>query len=368
MGVSTRLRIWATAIALTVGIVGTAGAQEPADPPARETVEVGLFISPPFVMQGEDGYEGMAVDLWELVAGRLGLETHYRVYPTVRKLVAATEANDIAVAVTNLSITRKRAETMDFSHPWYDSGLRVMVDTGSAASFRDLFAALQDAGFLTSYAWLALVILLATLGFTLFDRRFDSGFPRRWRDGLSESFYLVMSVVTSGRYPSRKNLFGWVGRIWQACWLIFGVAVLAYVTSSVTSVMTSMTLASQINSLEDLDGRPVGVLDGTVAEDFALANGIEPRVYGDLDAIVAAMRRNDIPATIDDAPVLEYYAYTHPGQPLDVVGALFEPDKYGFAMPLGSPLVKEVTLEVISAHEQDDIEAIREKYFGEPDL
>ena len=270
--------------------------------------------------------------------------------------------------MTNLSITRKRAETVDFSHPWYDSGLRVMVDTQGSASFRDLFSAIKDAGFLTSYAWLALVILLATLGFTLFDRRFDEGFSRRWRDGLADSFYLVMSVVTSGRYPSRKNLFGWIGRVWQAFWLIFGVAVLAYVTSSVTSVMTTMTLQSRINSLEDLEGRTVGVLDGNVAEDFALDNGFETRVYPDLDTIVTALRRDQIPATIDDAPVLEYYAHTHPGEPLDVVGALFEPDKYGFAMPLGSPLVKEVTLEVISAHEQDEIDAIREKYFGEPDL
>ena len=367
MGLMKALRAWAAGIILAIGVTGIAGAQEQAVPSSK-AVEVGLFVSPPFVMQGKDGYEGMAVDLWELVAGRLGLVSNYRVYPTVRQLVKATEAGDIDVAVTNLSITRKRAETVDFSHPWYNSGLRVMVDNQGSASFRDLFAALQDAGFLTSYAWLALVILLATIGFTVFDRRFDEGFSRRWRDGLADSFYLVMSVVTSGRYPSRKNLFGWFGRVWQAFWLIFGVAVLAYVTSSVTSVMTTMTLQSQINSLDDLQGRTVGVLDGSVAEDFALANGLEARSYPDLDAIVAALRRNDVAATINDAPVLEYYAYTHPGEPLDVVGALFEPDKYGFAMPLGSKLVKEVTLEVISAHEQDEIDAIREKYFGEPDL
>jgi len=367
MNVTNQLRACAAAVFLIFGLGGATVAQEQAQ--ARGgTVEVGLFISPPFVMKGKDGYEGMAVDLWELVAGRLGLVSNYRVYPSIRELVAATEKAEVDVAVTNLSITRKRAETMEFSQPWYDSGLRIMVDTQGSASFRDLFSALQDAGFLTSYAWLALVILLATLGFTIFDRRFDAGFPQRWRDGLADSFYLVMSVVTSGRYPSRKNLFGWMGRVWQAFWLIFGVAVLAYVTSSVTSVMTTMTLRSQINSLEDLNGRTVAVLNGSVAEDFARLNGFETRVYPDLDAIVDALLRNDAPATIDDAPVLEYYAYTHPGDPLDVVGALFEPDKYGFATPLASTLVKDITLEVISAHEQDDIEAIREKYFGEPDL
>jgi polar amino acid transport system substrate-binding protein len=47
---------------------------------------------------------------------------------------------------------------------------------------------------------------------TIFDRHFDESFPKRWREGLAESFHHVVSIATSGK-TSRKNLFGWLGRI-----------------------------------------------------------------------------------------------------------------------------------------------------------
>ena len=111
MGGRTGLRMRLAALLMAIGMAGIANAQEPPEPapteaaPAR-SVEVGLFVSPPFVMKAADGHDGMAVDLWELVADRLGLASRYRVYPSVRELVAATEAGEVDVAVTNLSITR----------------------------------------------------------------------------------------------------------------------------------------------------------------------------------------------------------------------------------------------------------------------
>src|SRR3546814_885946 len=138
-----------------------------------------------------------------------------------------------------------------------------------------------------------------------------------------------MSVVTSGRPPSRKNLFGWIGRIWQALWLVCGIAVLAFVTSSVTSVMTTLSLSNQISSVNDLDGRPVGVLIGTVEEDYAHEQGLSVRSYSGLANATAALLDGEVTAIIADAPVLEYYAHTNPDVPVSVVGRLFERDKYG---------------------------------------
>ena len=40
----------------------------------------------------------------------------------------------------------------------------------------------------------------------------------------------------------------------------------AYVTSSVTSVMTTLSLTNQINSVADLPGKSIGVFAGSVAE------------------------------------------------------------------------------------------------------
>jgi ABC-type amino acid transport substrate-binding protein len=332
-------------------------------PRAEEApVKVGLYVSPPFVIEQDGGFSGMAVELWEAIAADLDLGSDYQVLPTLRELVQATAGGDLDVAVTNLTITQGRAERIDFTHPWYDGGLRIMIDEDRASGFWDVVAGLHESGFLRAYAWLALVILAATILLTLFDRRFDRDFPTRWREGIAESFFAVMSIATSGR-AARKNLFGWLGRIWQGLWLICGVAVLAYVTSSVTSVMTILALTNQIHNLGDLPGKTVGVFTGSIAEDFARESALRSRSFAQLGNAVAALRDGRIAAIVADAPVLEYYAATHPDEAVAVVGPIFEPDKYGFGLTLGSDLTRPLTVQLLGAHESGLLAELRAKYF-----
>lgn len=342
-----------------------AGAQE-ADGTERAArpVAVGVYVHPPFVIRKGDAFTGMAIELWEWIAGQRGLESRYVELGNVGELVDAAAAGDIDVAVTNMTVTRERAERIDFTHPWFDAGQRVMINEERGAGFGDVFRGLSDSGHLRAYGWIALVIVAATFLMTLFDRRFDRDFPRRWRDGVAESSYTVMSVATSGRSPARKNLFGWAGRIWQGLWLACGVAVLAYVTSSVTSVMTTLSLTSQINSVSDLGSRSVGVQPGSVSQDYARQAGFATRPFEQIGEAVEALLDGRIDAIVGDAPVLEYYAHTNPDRPVTVVGPIFAPDKYAFGLPRRSELTRPLTVELIGAHESGVIEEIRSRYFG----
>lgn len=329
-----------------------------------QPLTVGVMVSPPFVMEDNGKFSGLAIDLWQDVATEKEWRFEYQEYETFRDLLSAAESGHVDLAMTNLTITQQRALKVDFTQPWFDGGMRLMVNTEQGTGFQGVIKGLAQAGFITAYAWIAFVIILATVLLTLFDRRFDTSFPSRWRDGVAESFYTVMSVVTTGRPAARKNLFGWLGRIWQALWLVCGIAVLAFVTSSVTSVMTTLSLSNQINSVDDLGDRPVGVLVGTVEEDYARDQGLAARSYPGLGVATTALLNDEITAIIADAPVLEYYAHTNPDLPVRVVGRLFERDKYGFALPLHSPLTREVTLAVLGAVDAGRVEELQVKYFG----
>ena len=350
-------------VALLPGVPCPDGARaQDAAPPRR--VQVGLYVSPPFVMASAGAYSGMAIDLWEALAAGLDLEFDYHLQPTLRELVNATAGGEVDIAVTNLTITQARAKRIDFTQPWFDAGLRIMANQDQTAGFWDVVAGLRDSGHLRAYAWLALVILVATILLTVFDRHFDQDFPRRWRDGVAESFFAVMSVATSGR-AVRRNLFGWIGRIWQGMWLACGVAVLAYVTSSVTSVMTTLALTNEISSLADLHGRAVGVFTGSVAEQFASAIALRARSFPDVDAAAHALLAGEVAEVVADAPVLEYYTHTHPDLPVSVVGAIFEPDKYGFGLAHRSALTHPLTVELLGAHESGLVDGLRARYFGD---
>lgn len=331
---------------------------------APQSLKAGVYVSPPFVMVGKDQFTGMAIDLWETLATDLNFQTEYTEYETFRDLVNATKTGEIDVAVTNLTISKERAKLIDFTHPWFDAGLRVMINEEPATGFGQVFKGLQSSGHLRAYLWIAVIIFLSSVLLTIFDRRFDKSFSKSWREGFAESFYTVMSVTTSGKPPSRKNLFGWFGRIWQGLWLVCGIAVLAYVTSSVTSVMTTLSLTNQINSVSDLGGRRVGVMTGSIAEEYARHHSINARVYPHMEEAIQALKSDQVLAIIGDAPVLEYYAHTNPSTQVQVVGPIFEPDKYGFSLAHDSPLTRPLTVELIGAHESGLITEIRKKYFG----
>ncbi len=326
-------------------------------------ITAGVYVSPPFVDESGGRYSGMAIDLWEEIATRRGLQTRYRAYPTFRALIDAVAEGKADVAVTNLTITQERARRLSFTQPWYDAGLRIMVPDSQYAGFRGFIEGLRRSGHLLAYAWLLGIIIAATLIVTLFDRKFDKEFPRRWRDGVAESFFHVMSIATAGK-ASRKNLFGWVGRLWAGIWLAFGVAVVAYITSSVTSVMTTVSLTQQVNSIDDLAGRTVGVFAGSVAEGYATRRGLRVVAYDGIADAVEALGGDEIFAIIGDAPVLEYYAHSHPGEPVSVVGNLFHPDKYGFATRRDSDLTRPMTLELLGLHETGHVKALQIRYFG----
>jgi len=358
--------LWIAARLLVVFMI-SAGLGAPAAGQATlegtQAVTAGVYISPPFAMRDGPLYTGMAVELWQALALRADMATRFVEYPTLRELVDATASGKVDVAVTNLTINQSRAERVDFTQPWYDAGLRIMIASGQGAGFWDVMAGLRESGHLRAYLWLGLVIVLATIALTFFDRRFDKEFPRDWPSGLAESFYHVMSIATSGK-TARKRMFGAFGRFFSAIWLVCGVAVLAYVTSSVTSVMTAAAITSRISSVADLPGKTVGVFSGSVAEAYAEEMGLLTRAYAGMDEAVAALRNGRIDAVMGDAPVLEYYAHTEGGSGLDVVGPIFHPDKYGFATPLDSPLSRQITLNLLGAHENGTVERLRTKYFG----
>ncbi|MGK9050296.1 transporter substrate-binding domain-containing protein [Neorhizobium petrolearium] len=354
-------RIVFLSLSISLAIAFPAQAQD--RPPSEAPVSVGVYVSPPFVARDGDGFGGMAIELWEAAAKPLNFAYSYREYPTFGALVGAVQRGEVRAAVSNLTITKDRAEQVAFSQPWYDAGLRIMVAESEEAGFWQVVGGLERAGHLRAMAWVLFVIVISTILLAVFYRRFDRDFPRTWHEGLAESFYEVMSVATSGKI-TRQNMLGWIGRVSGGLWMVCGVAVIAYVTSSVTSVMTALALTHHINSLADLPGRTVGVLSGSVAEAYSQQLGLSTRPFADLQSSVDGLRAGQVDAVVGDAPVLEYYANSNPGVPLSVVGAIFHPDKYGFAFRRDDELGHQVTLQILAQQETGALEALRRKYFG----
>ena len=128
--------------------------------------------------------------------------------------------------------------------------------------------------------------------------------------------------------------------------------------------MTTLSLTNQIGGLSDLPGKNVGVFAGSTAESFAQSAGLKVQSFPDIEAAASALTNGRVGAIVADAPVLEHYQHSHLDMAVDVVGPIFEPEKYGFGLNSHSMLAGPLTIELLGAKEGGLIEDLRKKYFG----
>lgn len=353
---------------LLLGLVLTAGLVMPRPAPAlaEDTpVRAGVFVSPPFVMmQAEGVFSGLAIDLWRQIADNLKLRTTYIHYNNFDTLLHDAREGQVDIILTNVAVTYERSGYLIFSYPWYDSGLRLMVMQSGSGS---LLEELHENGLLLIYFLLFLLMLALTILLTLARRKWDRNFFPRWHEGMSFSFYELVVTAKSGRI--QRESFGWKGYILASAWIVVGVLGITYVTSTLTTAMTTVSLTQDINSIYDLPGKDIGVIAGGAGDEYMRRHGFEVHVFDNMDAVAQALINNDIQAVVDDAPVLEYWAHNHPSQGVRVVGNILHPEKYAFASGLaGHALMDRVSLEIIRLHDLDLIQQLRANYFGRMNL
>ncbi|HAK8655351.1 TPA: transporter substrate-binding domain-containing protein [Salmonella enterica] len=326
-------------------------------------VKVGYYISPPFMMKESSKLTGMAFDLWEGIADKNNYVSQYIEYTTAEALFSALKKKEIDIAVTNITVTKERARDMDFTFPWYDAGLGIMIPVSTGYNvWYDFFSDLADAGHVRVYILIMAIIIISTVTLTVVDRKMDPLFTKKWSDGLAESFYHVISIITTGK-TTHKLLFGSVGKIIAAIWMVCGMAVIAFITSSITSTMTTQNLQDSIHNVNGLAGKNVGVRTGSEAERYLRNKGMDTTGYAHLSDATRALKKGEIRAIVADAPALEYYISTHPYAGFKLIRETFHPEKFGFALPEESRLTRTVSTGIIEAHGTKKIIELKNKYF-----
>lgn len=147
MGHLYQHRSWLVALAAGV-LLGACSAPQPLAPTeARgyvgdpDTLVVTIEPAfPPFVyLTATDELVGFDVDLITEVARRLGLKVHFAYIP-FDGLMATLEAETADAAVDAITITARRDQAIDFSRPYFRSGLAIAVrrDDTAITSLQDL--------------------------------------------------------------------------------------------------------------------------------------------------------------------------------------------------------------------------------------
>lgn len=330
---------------------------------ANRPLRVAISPIAPFVLPQTATPEGFSVDLWNEVARRMRVEFAWTKVSTTAGLLAAVQRGDADVAIAAISITAEREKIVDFSLPYFDAGLQIMVraqnDSALMSAFRSVpwLAIVQ----LVVIA-IAIVFLLANVVW-LIERKHDPHFQKSYFRAIGEGLWVTMLIIATGEHGERDAANVWRRILVPAMWLI-GVVLIAQLTATVTSSQTVARLQSNIRGPDDLPGKSIGTIPATTAADYLTQRGL-PFVSVNTAADGRRMlMQGDVQAIVFDAPTLQYWAAKRGNGVFAVVGPVFKPEKYGIAVGNGSALRKSINEALLAMYEDGTYDQIYAKWFS----
>jgi ABC-type amino acid transport substrate-binding protein len=348
-------------------VAAPAAAATDVAPTAPRIVRVGVYEVPPFAEPDAAlKWKGFAVVLFEASAIQLQMVPEFRQYANIDDLMSAVEKGEVEAGIGNIMVTSKRLAQVDFSQPILDGGLRVMVPSDRTHTLRRLWNGLVEDGHVQVLFWALVGMLVLSVVVMAVLRRLDQEFSKHWHEGFAEAMYHVVSVMMTGK-TSYKGKLGpaWLGRVIASVWLVFGVASVAYFTSSITSVMTADTISDAVHGPKDLPGRTVGVITGSVGARYCAEHGIDVVTYDTLDEAARALADRVTDAVVSDAQSLEFYDVSHPQVNVAVVGEMFERRHYAFPINRAAEdLRRRIDVVLVGLREDGMLEQLRRRSFG----
>ncbi len=303
----------------------------------ERVVTVGTKEAPPFAFRGADGaWRGISIELWDEIAAELGLEYEFREV-TLEELIEGLQDGALNVSAAALTVTAEREAAIDFTHPFYTSGLGIAVAEERKSSWLAFLEAFFSPAFLQVLASLALVLLVAGLLVWLFERRGNpEQFGGKGLKGVGAGFWWsAVTMTTVGYGDKAPQTLG--GRIVALVWMFTSVIIISGFTAAIASTLTLTQLSSPVDGPEDLPRVGVATVRGSTSADYLRDRGIRHGTYPTPGAALEAVAAGAADAAVYDAPIIRYLALDQVAG-VRVLPRTFERQDYAIALPDGSEL------------------------------
>ncbi len=366
MPLNTRL-LPAFCLLLTMGAACAAPTGKTATPAASSTrapISVGIKVAPPFVIKHDDGtYGGISIELWRRIATDLHLR--YRLHETdLQGLLDKTQAGQYDVGIGAITVTAARENLLDFSHPFYTTGLGIAVPLQHRTAWLEVLRKLFSWQFVSVILLLAALLLAVGMLVWFFEhRRNPDMFGGKASRGIGSSFWwAAVTMTTVGYGDMAPRTLG--GRIIGLVWMFTSVIVISSFTAAIATSLTVSSISQAIRSPRDLQHRVVATVADSTSAKYLAFHHITARNYPDVQAALQAVAENRADAIVYDTPILRYYVNQSYANRLKVLPGTFERQDYAFAMPLSSPLRKPINEQLVKIIQAPGWQRVLETYLG----
>jgi ABC-type amino acid transport substrate-binding protein len=314
----------------------------------------------------EDKLEGFSIDLWQALAKELSLD-----YQFVRSVGISGTLSDVVekrvdIAIGGLAMNEEREQRIDFTHPYFHTGLGILVPKDHSLSVGSFLKSFLTKSKLWVIGMFLLFMFICGHIIWIVERNHNEGrrsFSKSYLPGVIEGIYWAMVTASTVGYGDRVAR-SWSGRLLSILLIFTALPVFAYFVATLSSNITIHSLRSSIDGPRDLIERRVGVLNASTSHDYMNKMNSVVYAFDRIDDAYQWLIEGRLDAVVYDRPNLQFYAQHEGKAKVVVVGKTFAPQDYGIALPQGSPLREKLNRELLAMQENGTLERIRSKWFG----
>jgi polar amino acid transport system substrate-binding protein len=332
---------------LGVGLFLTGTVHAAAQDPTGQELVVATKEAAPFAMKAPDGtWKGISIDLWRQIAQEAKLSYKFVEEPTVQGLLEGTAAGRYDVSIAALTITSERERSLDFSQPFYVSGLGIAIPATAPPTWTLIVRTLTSFGFIQAILALIGLTLVVGLIIWLFEHRHNEDFGGGAIKGLGTSIWWSAEAMTQASTGHLAPKTGF-GRALAVLWMIASIIAIAVFTASVTSTLTAGKLQGLVTTVADLAAVRVGAVQGSATEEYLTARRIAYRRFAAPQDGLTAIRNGTLDAFVYDKPLLAWMVREQFASSVVMLDVTFDQQMYGIALPVGSRLRKPIDVAML---------------------
>ena len=317
----------------------------------------------PFVFEQDGQLMGFSIELWEAIATDLGLAYEWVEVETVADQLDAIANGEADVAIAGISMTPEREERIDFSHPYFDSGLLIITPTEGSGGVGSLLKSLFSPTLLKILGLGLLTLLFMAHVVWLLERDNGQGMPRQYIPGIWDAMWWSLATIANYQYGDGQKPQSFARRIIAMGWIVLSIILIAQFTASITASLTVERLSGNIQGPQDLPGKRIATVSGTTSARYLESEGLSYVGVSKIDEAYALLGQEEVQAVVYDAPVLMYYALQQGRGKIDIAGSIFEDDTYGIALPTDSALREPINNSLLRLRQNGTYDAIYAKWF-----
>uniref|UniRef100_J3MXN7 Glutamate receptor n=1 Tax=Oryza brachyantha TaxID=4533 RepID=J3MXN7_ORYBR len=325
------------------------------------------------IITGITTASGLVVDVFEETVKRLpyALPYEYVFYNTTENISSSYDdfvyqvyLKKYDIAIADITITYKRSSYVDFSLPYTESGVAMIVPVKKNIN-TTTWIFLKP---LTFEMWFGSIMLFIYTGVVVWLLEFLSN-NKNFCGPIPKHMVMIYFSLFAKKEMVERPL----SRIVLIIWLFFLLVLTSSYTASLTSMLTVQQLQPTVTDVHELlrNGEYVGYQRGSYVKDLLDELGFSKskiRRYDNIDEFRDALSKGSsnggISALVDEIPYIKLFLAKH-CEGYTMVGPIYKTAGFGYAFQKESPLRGDISKAILNITGGDTIIQIEKKWIGD---